>query len=77
MTYAPIIPVGKDCDCGHPLIWRDNEQRCAIYGRHEPRQYVWTYRNTDAPLAAVVDLIDALEMPDCRRTRKADYRGAA
>ena len=29
-----IISVGKDCDCGHPLIWHAGEQLCAVYGRH-------------------------------------------
>lgn len=79
MIEAPVIPVGKDCDCGHPLIWKHDNQRCAVYGKHEPRQYVWVYRNMNAPLADVVDLFDGLDMPDCRRSRKADYqnRGAA
>jgi predicted nucleotidyltransferase len=29
-----ILPVGRDCDCGHPLVWRDSAQVCAVYGRH-------------------------------------------
>ena len=69
MNYEPIVPVGRDCDCGHPLIWRRNEQRCAVYGRHEPRQYVWVYRNTDAPLTDVVDTLDALN--NIRRKKAA------
>lgn len=26
-------PVGIDCDCGLPLIWRLGEPMCAIYGK--------------------------------------------
>ena len=29
-----LLPVGKDCDCGHPLVWRGSAQLCAVYGRH-------------------------------------------
>jgi uncharacterized Zn finger protein (UPF0148 family) len=29
-----VIPVGVDCRCGHPLVWRDGEQWCSVYGTH-------------------------------------------
>lgn len=36
MTAVPaaLVPVGRDCDCGHPLVWVGDEQRCAVYGTH-------------------------------------------
>lgn len=33
-TPFPLVPVGRDCDCGHPMVWYGDEQRCAVYGRH-------------------------------------------
>lgn len=30
----PLVPVGKDCDCGHPMVWYGELQRCAVYGTH-------------------------------------------
>jgi hypothetical protein len=29
-----MIPVGRDCDCGYPLVWRLGEKWCAVYGSH-------------------------------------------
>jgi hypothetical protein len=53
----PLLPVGRDCDCGHPMVWRLGEQRCAVYGTHRPvlSEFV---RDYNAPLANVVDVID-------------------
>ena len=34
MNPEPLLPVGRDCDCGQPLVWRHGEQWCAIYGSH-------------------------------------------
>lgn len=36
MSAVPsaLVPVGRDCDCGHPLVWYGDEQRCAVYGTH-------------------------------------------
>ena len=54
----PLIPVGKDCDCGHPLIWRNNQQWCAVYGSH-PQQDIY-HRNPNAYAARLVDELDAM-----------------
>lgn len=32
----PLISVGRDCDCGHPLVWRAGHQWCSVYGSHPP-----------------------------------------
>jgi len=37
MTADAILPVGRDCECGQPMIWVDDFERCAVYGRHLPR----------------------------------------
>jgi hypothetical protein len=29
-----ILPVGRDCVCGYPMIWRAGAQICAVYGTH-------------------------------------------
>ncbi len=29
-----LLPVGRDCDCGFPLVWSGGHQRCAVYGSH-------------------------------------------
>lgn len=42
MTHPPraaaspdaLVPVGRDCDCGMPLVWRQGHQWCAVYGSH-------------------------------------------
>ena len=74
---TPLLPVGRDCDCGHPLVWFHNEQRCAVYGRHRPAdEYpLRIVRDMNAPLAWLVDELDAMPMPiDIKRSRAADYR---
>jgi hypothetical protein len=32
----PLMAVGCDCKCGHPLVWYGAERRCAVYGTHPP-----------------------------------------
>lgn len=34
MTAEALLPVGKNCDCGHPLVWHHGQQWCAVYGTH-------------------------------------------
>ena len=34
---SALLPVGRDCDCGFPLVWHWDGQRCAVYGTHPPR----------------------------------------
>lgn len=51
-----LIPVGRDCDCGHPMVWRAGHPICAVYGAHrEPRAEPVFWRNYEAPFAALVD----------------------
>jgi hypothetical protein len=58
MTVDPLLPVGRDCDCGHPLVWAHNEQRCAVYGRHAVSDWFPDIERRDlsAPFARLVDL---------------------
>lgn len=55
MTYQAITAVGRDCDCGHPLIWSRGRQLCAVYGTHAAPDVYVHWRNLDAPGAALVD----------------------
>lgn len=50
MSTDAIIPVGKDCDCGHPLIWRNGRQICAVYGRHPSDDEIASWGDTEARL---------------------------
>ena len=67
-TELPLLPVGKDCDCGQPLVWRDNRQSCAVYGAHGyvavsdvEQNLIRTYgRNPFAPGAALVDALSPM-----------------
>lgn len=53
---GPLVPVGRSCDCGHPLVWRDGKPWCAVYGAHAP--YIH-WRDTAALGAQLVaDLTD-------------------
>lgn len=51
-TPHPLVAVGKDCDCGNPLVWRAEATWCAVYGSHPP---IVTYRRRDAFAARLVD----------------------
>jgi hypothetical protein len=53
MTAQALLPVGKDCDCGHPLVWRHGQQWCAVWGSHPAPVH---YRFPDAPGAALIQL---------------------
>ena len=37
MSDAPPQATGADCYCGHPLVWSDRMQVCAVYGLHRTR----------------------------------------
>ncbi len=52
-----LLPVGKDCDCGFPLVWRRGEQWCSVYGSHP---VIVTWRNRSAYAARLVDELDAM-----------------
>lgn len=63
-TPLPLLPVGRDCDCGLPMVWYGTEQRCAVYGTHStPIPATLTFRDRSAPLSGVVDAVTALELP--------------
>ncbi|NND75984.1 MAG: hypothetical protein HKN44_13360 [Ilumatobacter sp.] len=86
-----LLPVGVDCDCGHPMVWYAGERRCSVGGRHLPPPVIQELhpspdrllgqlvrRDLSAPLAAVVDELDAMPMPaNIKRTRRDDYRRKA
>lgn len=58
-----LLPVGRDCDCGCPLVWRQGQQWCSVWGSHPyyPRIGSWK----DAPGA---DLIRAvMDCPNMTR----------
>jgi hypothetical protein len=54
MNAVPLalLPVGRDCDCGCPLVWYLDAQVCSVYGTHPP---LVTYRDRDAFASALVD----------------------
>jgi hypothetical protein len=74
MTADALLPVGKDCDCGSPLVWRHGEQWCAVYGSHP----TWLhFRANEAPGAELIRL--SLEAPNNTRNavrRRAQRRAA-
>lgn len=55
--YEALVPVGKDCDCGHPMIWMRGQQRCAVYGSHPTTADPVRFRNLHAPGAELVRLV--------------------
>jgi hypothetical protein len=64
-----MIPVGRDCDCGYPLVWRLGEKWCAVYGSHPLPDHA-RVQNTDAPFAELVLEIDG----EMQRKRRATLR---
>lgn len=70
----PLLPVGKDCDCGHPLVWRDGEQWCAVYGRHPARPQEVRFRNYSAPGARLVAELTAMRDPNPKQHRRRRAR---
>jgi hypothetical protein len=73
MIADPLVAVGKNCDCGHPLVWVRGQQRCAVYGSHpahgdtaafhRPPGRPIGFRNHNAPGAPLIDLSLALSYP--------------
>jgi hypothetical protein len=53
MSADALLPVGRDCDCGCPLVWRHGKQWCAVYGSHPAQVH---YRFPDAPGARLIEL---------------------
>ena len=68
-----LIAVGRDCGCGHPLIWMRGQQRCAVYGTHPAPDAIVYFRNLNAPGAELVDLCMATRV-DMRQTLAARRR---
>lgn len=54
-----LIAVGRDCDCGHPLVWMRGQQRCAVYGSHPAPIDPVYFRNLHAPGAELVNMLSA------------------
>lgn len=76
----PLIPVGKDCECGIPLVWHQGRQWCAVYGSHthvviaDDPDLAWRrhHRDPTAPFAGLVSA--CMEAPDL--TRRGEYKRA-
>jgi hypothetical protein len=71
----PLIPVGRDCDCGNPLVWHGDEQRCAVYGTHPAPAQLVHFRT--GPRSTAIDrmLIDLASSP-CPASRSVRRRHA-
>ncbi len=54
MSAQALVATGKDCDCGHPLVWRYNEPWCSVYGSHP---VVPGRADREAPGAELVRLV--------------------
>lgn len=67
MTPDALLPVGKDCDCGFPLVWRHGKQWCSVYGSHPVSLGM---RDRTAVLANVVDELAAMPMPKAKKGHK-------
>lgn len=69
-----LVPVGRDCDCGFPLVWRGNKPYCCVWGSHPAPVH---YRFPDAPGARLVELV--MEAPNMSRSaiRHRQRRAAA
>lgn len=55
-----ILPLGRDCACGHPLVLRDGAELCAVYGTHPnlpavPAQFGVHRRLVSECIAAAAD----------------------
>lgn len=60
-----LIYVGKSCDCGFPLVWRNGIQRCAVYGSHPAPAERVTFWNQAASHAALVKAV--MDCPNMAR----------
>lgn len=56
-----LLPVGRDCPCGHPLVLRDGVETCSVYGSHR------------APIEAPGARLVRLSMSAPNNTRIATY----
>lgn len=61
-----LVPVGRDCDCGHPMVWYGDEQRCAVYGSHPAPPQPIHFRSAPGPHD---ELLWALATLPCLSTR--------
>lgn len=77
----PLVPVGRDCDCGHPLVWYGDDQRCAVYGRHPAPAQPIHFRSAPGPHDELVRALATLPCLSSRaersRRRRASSRSAA
>jgi hypothetical protein len=68
-----MIPVGKSCDCGYPLVWRDGVQWCSVGGTHPaPERFdAFVFRfDRSAPFAALVIELDGMLDPTEKGVRR-------
>jgi hypothetical protein len=79
-----LLPVGVDCECGFPMVWRHGLRSCAVYGSHPAPEQLTSYadtvvtlRNLDAPGAALINLVTNRTYALGRRRRELEARGAA
>lgn len=71
---SALLPVGRDCDCGFPLVWRGQHQHCAVYGAHRMPTPAINFRNLDAPCARLVDELTAMHGKASARDRRQHLR---
>ena len=72
-----VVAVGKDCDCGNPLIWRNDEQYCAVYGTHPPDGETLHFRDHAAAASALIEACMAAPNMATRTVRRRNARKAA
>lgn len=78
----PLLPVGRDCDCGFPLVWYGDRQRCSVYGTHAaPAQPIHYKGAQSTGVARLIHDINAVPCPASRsiasrnaRARKRNQR---
>jgi uncharacterized Zn finger protein (UPF0148 family) len=68
--YTALIPVGRNCDCGMPLVWHHGGTWCAVYGSHPPEPPPITVRQ---PTELGTALIAALMSMDRHPPRSARH----
>lgn len=64
-----LLPVGRDCDCGFPLVWFGDRQVCAVYGRHPAGRQPVHFRDRRAEFADLIETsLAATDHPKPRRS---------
>ena len=70
MTAEALLPVGRDCECGCPLVWRQGHQWCAVYGSH-PTEIM---QDRSAPGAELISLCMNTNVDTKETLRARAYR---